>query len=128
MLPALIAGPVIFFGIFGSRPRGAGRRTTGHAAGMVLCILLAVGNLVFGTSIATSLIYRVGVAGAATITASHATSTQYNNYNVRGYTVLIRAADGKVIETGFQDDDFNVYPWHNGTVYPGRGDTFTCAT
>jgi hypothetical protein len=39
--------------------------------------------------------------------------------------VLIRTVDGKVVETGFEDDDFNVYPPHNSVIYPGPGDEFS---
>jgi hypothetical protein len=28
------------------------------------------------------------------------------------------------VETSFEDNDFNVYPSHNATAYPGRGNMF----
>jgi hypothetical protein len=71
------------------------------------------------------LIYHAGVAGSAIVTASYETDVQYNRHDVRGYTVLIRTAEGRVVETGFEDDDFNGYPPHNATTYPARGDVFT---
>ncbi len=90
-----------------------------------LFILLGVANLLFGTELNSLLIYRFGAAGRATITGSYATSTQYNNHNVRGHNVLIRTADGQVVETSFEDDDFNIYPPHNRVTYPGQGDEFS---
>jgi hypothetical protein len=39
--------------------------------------------------------------------------------------VLLRTADDKVVETSFEDDDFNIYPPKNSVVYPGIGDHFT---
>ena len=42
-----------------------------------------------------------------------------------GYDVLIRTADGRTFDSSFEDDDFNVYPHHNATAYPGEGDEFT---
>jgi hypothetical protein len=38
---------------------------------------------------------------------------------------LEHTADGKIIETNFEQDDFNVYPPHNATTYPGQGAEFT---
>jgi hypothetical protein len=29
------------------------------------------------------------------------------------------------VETGFEDDDFNVYPPHNATTYPTKNNVFT---
>lgn len=90
-----------------------------------LFIIAGIANLIFGTELMTILIYRFGAAGRATVTGSFATSTQYNNHNVRGHNVLIRTAGGGVIETSFRDDDFNVYPPHNSVTYPGQGDEFS---
>lgn len=88
-------------------------------------VLFAVGNIIFGTEVNTLLIYQFGAAGRATITGSYPTSTQYNNHNVRGYNVLIRTADRQVVETSFEDDDFNVYPPRNRVTYPDQGDEFS---
>lgn len=50
--------------------------------------------------------------------------TSNNDHNVRGYDGLIKKLDGTVVQAGFEDDDFNVYPSHNETIYPGGGDQF----
>lgn len=97
-------------------------RRTGWAG---FAVVLAVVNLIFGTDIADRLIYHAGVAGSGVVTASRATASQYNSRTVFAYTVLIRAADGNVVETEFESWDFNVYPHQNLTTYPGRGDVFT---
>ena len=81
-------------------------------------------NFIFGHAINSRLIYAVGKPGKAEAISSYQTSTRYNNHNVVGYRVLIRAQDGKVIQTGFADDDFNVYPSHNSVSYPQQGDRF----
>ena len=120
VLVGLIFGPILLAVFL------PGKRYIGRGAGLVgLCIVLGVVNLTFGTDIADVLIYHAGVAGSAIVTTSHEIATQYNNHDVRGYTVLIRTANGKVVETGFEDDDFDVYPPHNMTIYPGQGDVFT---
>jgi hypothetical protein len=119
MLVVLIFAPILL-------GTALGKRRVGTRDGLiVLSIVVAVVNLVFGTDIADRLIYHAGVSGSAIVTAQHQTATQYNNHDVQGYTVLIRTADGNVVETGFEDDDFNVYPPHNMTTYPGQGDVFT---
>ena len=89
-----------------------------------LLIGVAVGNLVIGTWISGILVHMIGAEGQATITGSHGTGTVYNSHHVRAYDVLIRTADGRTVESGFEDDDFNVYPHHNATAYPGEGDEF----
>jgi hypothetical protein len=82
-------------------------------------------NLLAGPNLGVGLIYRFGDQAPATITGTFPTSTVYNNQNVVGYHVLIRPADGMVVETTFESDDFNVYPSQNATRYPGSGDVFT---
>lgn len=87
--------------------------------------VLAFANLFFGTDIAANVKHSYGEKGSATITGSYDTATVYNNHNVVGYHVLLRTTDDKVIETSFEDDDFNIYPPKNSVVYPGIGDHFT---
>jgi hypothetical protein len=53
----------------------------------------------------------------------HQHGIQY--HDVVGYHVLLKAADDKVVETSFEDDDFNIYPSKNAVIYPGVGDHFT---
>jgi hypothetical protein len=81
-------------------------------------------NFFFGHRINASLLQWAGKEGVAKITGSYATSTRYNNHDVSGYHVLIRDAQGRVTETSFRDDDFNVYPNSNKVTYPLPGDEF----
>jgi hypothetical protein len=82
-------------------------------------------NAFFGTEIAADVLHGFGEKGSATITGSHDTSTIYNDHDVVGYHVLLSTADDKVVETSFEDDDFNIYPPKNSVVYPGIGDHFS---
>jgi hypothetical protein len=87
--------------------------------------VLAFLSAFFGTDIAARTLHVFGEKGSATITGTYGTSTVYNNHDVVGYNVLLKTADGKVIETSFEDDDFNIYPPKNSVVYPDVGDHFT---
>jgi hypothetical protein len=87
--------------------------------------VLAFLNAFFGTDIAAHVLHAFGEKGSATITGTYGTSTVYNDHNVIGYHVLLRTADDKVIETSFEDDDFNIYPPKNSVVYPDVGDHFS---
>ncbi|WP_174285549.1 hypothetical protein [Sphingomonas bacterium] len=87
-------------------------------AGLVLIML-------FGEEIATALIDRYGETGAATVTGSFATSTQYNHRDVVGYRVLIGTVDSRVVPGQFRTDDFNVRGLGDTSIYPGEADVFT---
>lgn len=139
MMPVLIGGSILF-GIVGgvrgapggSKPAVIGYqpeppKRAGCAALVVLvplCIVVAILNMIFGPDLSTRLIYNFGAEGRAIITGSHSTDTIYNNHDVIGYDVLIKTGKGDVIEARFEDDDFNVYPPHNETIYPAEGDRF----
>lgn len=125
-LMAFIMVPVFTVPSLSARARSAGRKAPRYFAWLIPgCIIFGVVNLIFGTQIATILIYHFGVSGSAVVTGEYGTSTQYNSHNVMGYRVMIRTAEGKLINTSFEDDDFTVYPVHNATSYPGPGDAFT---
>ena len=119
MMPALILCGVLV-AVLGSGKQRPSRRWILMPA----LIGVAVLNLTLGTWVSGSVIYAVGDEGKATITGSRGTGTVYNSHRVRAYDVLIRTVDGQTVETGFEDDDFNVYPHHNATTYPGKGDEF----
>jgi hypothetical protein len=87
-------------------------------------LLVAFLNIFFGTEVAVLLVHAVGEKGTATVTGTYSTSTQYNNHDVIGYNVLLKTTDGKVVETNFEDDDFNVYPPKNEVTYPDVDDVF----
>lgn len=109
--------PVIFL----PRKPSLGGRIAWYGLGLGLGVV----NLSCGAAIATRLIYHFGVAGSAIVTGSYQTADVYNNQDVMGYNILIRTADGKVVDTSFETDDFNVYPPRNATNYPNIGDAFT---
>ena len=92
---------------------------------LVANFALSVLNILGGSFVRTALIYKLGETGQATVTGSYGTSTQYNSHNVVGYNVLLKTAAGQLVETSFEDDDFNVYPAHNSTTYPDVNDRFT---
>jgi hypothetical protein len=127
---------VIFGGIFGSIAVSVARQSFRRSDAApprqrLFIVLLPIGiaalilEMLFGTSWADRLLHYYGTAAAATITDSYGTSVQYNSHNVMGYHVLVRPPRGGTIATGFEDDDFNVYPPHNATTYPEVGGIFT---
>jgi hypothetical protein len=85
----------------------------------------AILNVIIGPDWVAALIYRYGRQAQATVTGTFPTNDIYNNQNVVGFHVLIRPADGPIVETTFRSDDFNVYPPRNRTRYPDIGDVFT---
>ena len=127
MLSVGIVGSLALGSFVIGRAARSGSAVRKSFAYMVAPTLIAASvlNLVLGDALADRLIHRLGISAAASITGSHGTSSQYNNHNVVGYDVLIRSPGGGTISTGFEDDDFNVYPPHNATSYPGQGDVFT---
>jgi hypothetical protein len=125
VLPALIGIPVLFSTWRSSRAQSRGKKS--HVGWWIIPLGVVCGVIIFlfGTSIMTTLIYQYGVAGSAVVTGTYDTGSQYNNHDIFGHRVLIRTADQQVISTSFESDDFNVYPPHNETIYPGKGDVFT---
>jgi hypothetical protein len=123
LLPILIVGSLAV-----ARAVNAHRLSVGRGARRFwlapVCILLGVLNFIFGTDLSARLIHRFGKVGQAVITDSYATGVEYNDHDVVGYNVLLKTADGRTVETRFQEDDFNVYPPHNAVSYPGVGDHF----
>jgi hypothetical protein len=92
---------------------------------LVCNVAYSIINIPFGAAIATALLYHTGEKGVAQVTSTYKTSTQYNNHRVIGYKVLLKTKEGETIETGFEDDDFIVYPHHNSVTYPDENVTFT---
>ena len=136
MLMAVAAPLVSVLIIFGSGRARAGqpsdpvepatrrrRRWPVWVGGASLALLIA--DNLFGAGVANALIDRYGEAGAATVTGSFATATQYNRRDVIGYDVMIGTADRRVVAGQFRTDDFNVRGIGDGAVYPGVGDIFT---
>jgi hypothetical protein len=120
---------LVLFATFGILPILFGlsvwKAGTRHLKYYSIILVLAFLNIFFGTDIAVNTVHAFGEKGSATITGNYGTSTIYNNHDVVGHHVLLKTADGKVIETSFEDDDFNIYPPKNGVVYPDVGDHFT---
>ncbi len=117
LLPGLVLVGLLLFGLrqLGLRPR----------ATLPVAIIGGLLVILFGSNLAVRMVHFVGEKGSATITGTFATSARHNNHNVVGYNVLIRTANGKIVETRFEDDDFNVYPPKNAVTYPDVGDHFT---
>ncbi len=84
----------------------------------------AILNVIIGPDWVAALIYRYGHQAQATVTGTFPTNDIDNNQSVVGFHVLIRPADGPIVETTFRSDDFNVYPPRNRTRYPDIGDVF----
>lgn len=66
-----------------------------------------------------------GLTGAAIVTGSFPTSTQYNRRDVIGYRVLIATAERRVVASEFRTDDFDVRGLGDLSIYPAIGDVFT---
>ena len=88
-------------------------------------LTVAIVTMLVGSSAATWLIDRYGATGAATVTGSFATSTQYNHHDVVGYRVLIGTVDHRTMPGEFRTDDFNVLGLGDPGIYPDVGDVFT---
>ncbi len=118
MIPGLV-----LVGILSLALRKLGFRLRAYLPVAIIGGLLVV---VFGSGLAVRMVHFVGEKGSATITGTFATNVQHNNgHDVVGYNVLIRTAQGKVVETSFESDDFNIYPPKNTITYPNVGDHFT---
>ncbi len=126
IFPCLLIGSLLLAFFLPGKGMVPGR---GMVGGRIALIVLGIGigviNLACGYDIATMLIYHFGAAGTAIVTGSYQTNVVYNNQDVRGFNILIRTQDGKVVEAHFETDDFNVYPPRNSTIYPDVGDVFT---
>ena len=74
---------------------------------------LAFANFFGSPVLGAWLLYRVGETASAQVTGTFATWVNINDRDVVGYDVLIRQADGKVISTRFEDDEFTLFPPQN---------------
>jgi hypothetical protein len=124
VLPVFIGLPILI-SVRSSRAKSGGAKSTIGWWVIPTGVGLGLINLLFGTVITTRLIYHYGVAGSAVVTATSDSGSRYNNRPILDHSVLIRTPDRQVISTSFASDDFNVYPPHNSTSYPGKGDAFT---
>ena len=124
VLPVLVLAGLGIGGLLRSCTDSSSRPRS-HLYAPGVCIGLAVVNIVFGPNINSALLHHLGESGSAQVIGSRGTSTQYNNHDVIAYDVLIRTPKGKVVKTGFQDDDFNIYPSGNAVSYPSEGTAFT---
>ena len=89
------------------------------------CLAVLILNMLFGSEVAIRLIDRYGATGAASVTGSFTTATQYNRHDVIGYRVLIGTADHQIVQTEYRTDDFNVLGLGDTGIYPDVGDVFT---
>ncbi|MGI4874260.1 MAG: hypothetical protein ACRYFX_24135 [Janthinobacterium lividum] len=112
----VLAFPVVYIG-FKNQP--------GWALGLpFFLIAFGVLSFLFGTNLASRLVFRAGTAGTGEVVSTYATSTQVNSHNVRGYRVLLRTAQGQTLETTFDDVAFPVYPADDFGSYPAAGEKF----
>ena len=81
-------------------------------------------NIFVGAYVSSFVLDTIGVTGRAQVTSTYDTSSMYNNRNVVGFNVQIKTADGVIVDTSFEDDDFNQYPFSNTFVDPSPGDQF----
>ena len=88
-------------------------------------VVLLLGTMLFGEDVVIALVNRYGSTGAAIVTGSFPTSTQYNRRDVIGYRVLIATADRRVVASEFRTDDFDVRGLGDLSIYPAIGDVFT---
>jgi hypothetical protein len=123
LLMSILLPSVILCGVFfGVSSSGLTRMITSL---FIALAILGFFNVFLGPSIAASVLYSTGEPGTGKVVGKYATGRQYNNHNVVGYNVLIKTPDNRVVETSFDDDDFNVYPPANAERYPSVGDVFT---
>ena len=124
VMPVFIGLPILI-SVRSSRARSGGTKSNLVWWVVPLGVGLGLINMLFGTVITTNLIYHYGVAGSATVTATSDSGSRSNSRPILNHSVLIRTPDRQVISTSFASDDFNVYPPHNRTTYPGKGEVFT---
>ena len=124
VLPVALFGGIAFSVWRGARAKAQGRTS---AAWMLTVSGVALGlvSIMFGPWISSDLVYMAGRSASAVITGTYGTGSQYNSHDVLGHNVLIRTTPGHVTQTRFSSDQFNVYPSHNATTYPGQGAVFT---
>jgi hypothetical protein len=115
----------ILLSVRSSRAKSGGSTSNLVWWAVPLGVGLGLLNMLFGTVITTNLIYHYGVAGSATVTATSDSGSPSNGRPILDHSVPIRTPDRQVISTSFASDDFNVYPPHNRTTYPGKGEVFT---
>lgn len=114
----------VFVFIFGSATMAPKEKMPAFRKLSVFLGILMVLNFILGSRLNGWAIYAVGETGDAQVTGKEETSTQYNDQNVYRFNILLKTKDGKVVETYFRTDDFNVYPVHNSVTYPSTGDRF----
>ena len=98
------------------------RRGGAFMLGGVLLLLLFG---LFGEWLMNPLIYQYGETGEGVVTGEYRTASMWNQEPVIGFNVVIRKADGGIVQTGFRSDSFNVYPPANEVRYPTAGMRFT---
>jgi hypothetical protein len=79
----------------------------------------------FGGWLMNPLVFHNGETGEGIVTGEYRTNDMWNNEPVIGFNVVIRKADGGIVQTRFRSDSFNVYPPANAVRYPTAGMRFT---
>ena len=77
-----------------------------------------------GGVVSAAALHRFGVSAAATVTDNYDTGSQdARNETIYGHHLVIRAPDGRSVESYFSDDQMAVYPFVG--FQPSQGDVFT---
>jgi hypothetical protein len=92
----------------------------------ILIFIYSTFNVFFGYTIAGNLINGIGEKGTAVTVSIRQTNSQYNDYWIMEYTIIIETKEKEKIETTFEDADFNLYPEPaQGYAYPVVGEKFS---
>lgn len=97
---------------------------------VILCVFFfaisaLVVSLFLRPYIVVYLTNHYGVLAEGQVVANKTLNRRHNDVRVHRYNVIYRSQEGGVVETFFDTDDFNVYPWKNRPSYPALNQSFT---
>lgn len=67
---------------------------------------------------------RYGIEAQGQVVNIESLNRWHNEIRVKRHHIIYRDQEGKVVETFFDTDDFNIYPWQNRVRYPTLNKTF----
>ena len=94
-------------------------------AGFFFVIISSVLSLFLRPHIVVYLTNQYGVTAQGQVVGNETLNRRHNDVRVHRYNVIYRSQKGEVVETFFDTDDFNVYPWKNRPRYPVLNQSFT---
>lgn len=122
-IPTIIItlGLLVYWLASGHRNRSAKFLLLGTVVlGMISSTLISrLGHL-----ITVPIIYAIGVPAQGQVVSFYKTGDIYNERDVIAFKVVYPLADGKLFESSFKSNDFNVYPLRNTAHYPQVGTSF----